>query len=160
MSVYADTNFFTNSLLELAHSPDADLLLESLRQSQVAPLPVTWLLRMEFTNALQRLVFETRHGTQRLRVTPESAMLAEAEFIKEAEEGVLTREQTLPLDDLEAVFDMLARRHTAKHGFRTYDLFHVASALVLGCDTFWSFDVKAAKLARLEGLLTMKETPR
>lgn len=154
MIAYADTNFFTNSLLDLAQTPDADLLLELLRQSQGVPLPVTWLLRMEFTNALQRLVFETRHGTQRLRVTPESAMLAEAEFIKEAEEGILAREQALALDDLEAVFDMLARRHTAKHGFRTYDLFHVASALVLGCDTFWSFDAKAKKLAKLEGLKT------
>jgi len=154
MIAYADTNFFTNSLLDLAQTPNADLLLELLRQSQGVPLPVTWLLRMEFTNALQRLVFETRHGTQRLRVTPESAMLAEAEFIKEAEEGILAREQALALDDLEAVFDMLARRHTAKHGFRTYDLFHVASALVLGCDTFWSFNAKAKKLAKLEGLKT------
>ena len=109
---------------------------------------------MEFTNALQRLIFETRQGTQQLRVTPESAMLAEAEFIKEMEDGTLAREQPLALDDLEAVFDMLARRHTAKHGFRTYDLFHVASALLLGCDTFWSFDAKAKKLARLEGLKT------
>lgn len=77
MIAYADTNFFTNSLLDLTHTSDADVLLESLRQSQAAPLPVTWLLRMEFTNALQRLIFETRHETQRLRVTPESAMLAE-----------------------------------------------------------------------------------
>lgn len=154
MIAYADTNFFTNSLLDLAHTPDADILLELLRQRQAEPLPVTWLLRMEFTNALQRLVFETRHGTQRLRVTPESAMLAEAEFIREAEGGILAREQALALDDLEAVFDMLARRHTAKHGFRTYDLFHVASAVVLGCDTFWSFDAKAKKLAQLEGLKT------
>ena len=30
MIVYADTNFFTNSLLDLAHSPVADALLESL----------------------------------------------------------------------------------------------------------------------------------
>src|SRR5688572_23997575 len=49
-------------------------------------------------------------------------------------------------------FEELALRHTAKHGFRTYDLIHVASALVLRCDTFWSFDPKASKLASLEGL--------
>ena len=154
MIIYADTNFFTNSLLDLAHSPAADALLESLRQDQAAPLPITWLLRMEFTNALQRLIFETRQGTQQLRVTPESAMLAEAEFIKETEDGLLACEQSLALEDLEAVVDMLARRHTAKHGFRTYDLLHVASAVLLACDTFWTFDVKAKKLARLEGLKT------
>ena len=33
-----------------------------------------------------------------------------------------------------------------------FDLLHVASALVLACDTFWSFDPKASKLAALEGL--------
>ena len=152
MIAYADTNFFTNSLLDLPHSPAADGLLEWLRQSRAPPLPVTWLLRMEFTNALQRLIFETRQGTQQLRVTPESAMLAEAEFIQETEDGMLARERPMALEDLEAVFDMLAHRHTAKHGFRTYDLFHVASALLLGCDTFWSFDAKAKRLARLEGL--------
>jgi len=39
-----------------------------------------------------------------------------------------------------------------KHGFRTYDLLQVASALLLGCDTFWSFDGRARKLAKLEGM--------
>ena len=32
-----------------------------------------------------------------------------------------------------------------------FDLLHVASALILACDTFWSFDPKASKLAALEG---------
>ncbi len=32
------------------------------------------------------------------------------------------------------------------------DRLHVASALVLRCDTFWSFDPKASKLAALAGL--------
>lgn len=54
--------------------------------------------------------------------------------------------------ELEAQFEELALRHTAEHGFRTYDLLHVASALLLRCDTFWSFDPKASRLARLEGL--------
>jgi predicted nucleic acid-binding protein len=43
-------------------------------------------------------------------------------------------------------------RHTIKRGFRAYDIMHVAAALLLGCDTFWSFDAKAKKLAELEGL--------
>ena len=33
-----------------------------------------------------------------------------------------------------------------------YDILLVSSALVLGCDTFWSFDTKPKKLAKLEGL--------
>lgn len=71
MIPYADTNFFTNSLLELAHSAAADALLLAHRKKHSPPLPVTWLSRMELTNALQRLVFEARQGTQQLRGTPE-----------------------------------------------------------------------------------------
>jgi hypothetical protein len=33
-----------------------------------------------------------------------------------------------------------------------YDLIHVACALILNCDEFWSFDPKASKLASLKGL--------
>ncbi|MFN0128515.1 MAG: hypothetical protein ACKV19_17720 [Verrucomicrobiales bacterium] len=51
-----------------------------------------------------------------------------------------------------ALFHTLVHRHTASEGFRTYDILHVSSALVLGCETFWSFDAKAKKLAKLERL--------
>ena len=44
----------------------------------------------------------------------------------------------LAIVDLERQFEDLSLRHTAKYGFRTYDLLHVSSALLLGCDTFWS----------------------
>ena len=81
-------------------------------------------------------------------------MIAEAEFLKEIEAGDFAAERPLDLAELEPVFDLLAHRHTAKHGFRTYDILHVASAILLGCDTFWSFDTKALKLAKLEGLQT------
>ena len=56
------------------------------------------------------------------------------------------------LPELEAPLEELALSHTANHGFRTYDLIHVASALILNNSEFWSFDPKASKLAALEGL--------
>jgi predicted nucleic acid-binding protein len=58
----------------------------------------------------------------------------------------------LPLDEVTRRFEDLALRHTAKHGFRAYDILHVSSALTLKCHTFWSFDKRASKLAKLEGL--------
>ena len=140
--------------MELAHSPAADALLLTHRRKRCPPLPATWLIQLELTNALQRLVFEARQGTQQLRATPEAVMIAEAEFLKEIEAGDFAAERPLDLAELEPVFDLLAHRHTAKHGFRTYDILHVASAILLGCDTFWSFDTKALKLAKLEGLQT------
>jgi hypothetical protein len=37
---------------------------------------------------------------------------------------------------VEKKFEELSLRRTTRHGFRTYDLLHVASALLLGCDIF------------------------
>ena len=62
------------------------------------------------------------------------------------------RSMQMDMPKLEAQFEELALRQTAQHGFRTYDLLHVASALILFCDTFWSFDPKASRLAAKEGL--------
>jgi predicted nucleic acid-binding protein len=54
--------------------------------------------------------------------------------------------------ELERLFEEISLRYTAKHGFRTYDILHVASALLLKSRSFWSFDKRACKLAKLEGL--------
>lgn len=72
--------------------------------------------------------------------------------MEDLREGVLIRTTRIQLETLVSVFDELVHRHTMRHGFRAYDIMHVASALILECDTFWSFDAKAKKLAELEGL--------
>lgn len=146
--IYADTNFFTNTLVDMSHRSEAEALLAECR----VRLAVTWLHRIEVVNALQQCVFLTRQGMQQMRVTPELAMAAEARFFDEVDLGIRYHHSTVSPDSVESVFQTLAHRHTAKDGFRTYDILHVSSALVLGCDTFWSFDVKAKKLAKLEGL--------
>jgi predicted nucleic acid-binding protein len=151
MKVFADTNFFTCAWLDLEFTESAVSLITRLQESGSA-LQVTRLIRLEFTNALQRLVFEAKHGSQILRMSQDVAFLARARFDEELAAGELLRWSPLPEDELEEAFEMLSYRHTAKHGFRTYDLLHVASALLLGCDTFWSFDAKARKLAKLEGM--------
>lgn len=115
-------------------------------------LAVTWLHRLEIVNALQQCVFLNRQGMPQLRVTPELATAAGGQFFDEVELGVRYHPVTLPPESVEVVFCNLSNRQTAKEGFRTDDILHVASALVLGCDTFWSFDAKAKKLAKLEGL--------
>ncbi len=79
-------------------------------------------------------------------------MPAQAEFRGALATGEFVRPAQVPYSRLKQQFEDLALRHTAKHGFRAYDLLHVASALLLGCDTFWSFDLKARDLAVLEGL--------
>jgi hypothetical protein len=87
-------------------------------------------------------------------ISPEQAALAYANFRGDVESAEFLRAMAIPAEELEHQFEELALRHTARHGCRTYDLLHVASALLLRCDHFWSFDPKASKLAALEGLKT------
>jgi predicted nucleic acid-binding protein len=60
----------------------------------------------------------------------------------------------LTLEDIATEYDSLVARYTAREGFRTYDVVHVASARILGCGKFLTFDDKAKKLAKLAGLRT------
>jgi len=46
----------------------------------------------------------------------------------------------------------LARTHVAKLGTRTLDSLHVAAALELKAQQFWTFDERQAKLAKAAGL--------
>lgn len=154
MKPYADTNLLVRYYLQITRGEEAGELLQKLRNS--APLPATTLLRLEVTNALQRMIFEGRNAGQ-WHITPEIAAVAHGDFAEDLRNPLIFRPMALSLDNLEHSFETLAARHTAKHGFRTYDLLHVASALHLGCNTFWSFDEKARKLAMLEGLRVNSE---
>ena len=145
---YADANFFTSLTIPMLNHEEAKRLAREIAE----PLPLTWLLRVELVNALQQSVFLSRNGALQCRVSPEFATAIEAQIFDEARSGGRLRETQISHDSLYAVFHQLSHRHTAKEGFRTYDILHVSSALVLGCDTFWSFDKKAKRLAKLEGL--------
>lgn len=153
MIPYADTNFFTRAYLELSDSSEADRLIVRAKQEQAQSLPITWLHRLEVINAFQLHVFAARSPGQ-VFITPQQAALAQANFRADLAQENFMYHAVVPLPGLEHQFEELALRHTARHGFRTYDLLHVASALSLKCDTFWSFDPKATKLAALEGLKT------
>jgi predicted nucleic acid-binding protein len=151
MKPYADTNFFTRLYLMLDDSPSAIALAGAARDGEADPIPVIWLHHAELVNALQLHVFSGQQPGH-TRVSPEQAAIALATFREDLAAQDFLRPARLPEAELEKQAEALALRHTAKHGFRTYDLLHVAAALLLGCDTFWSFDARALKLARLEGL--------
>lgn len=152
MNVYADTNFFTALYCAGPNGAQATRLDSLNGGPQSRGYPVTFLTRLEFMNALQQSVYSTRHGVPGIQLSAELALGVEAIFMQHLVEGRKFRQVHIADHLLEKQFQTLSHRHTAKEGFRTYDLLHVSSALVLGCDTFWSFDTKAKKLAKLEGL--------
>jgi predicted nucleic acid-binding protein len=151
MKPYADTNFLTRCYLPIAAQPPVEKLLAQLRMAG-GWLPMIWLHRLELANAFEQHVFAWRTLGQ-TRITAEMAAAAQARFREDcAQPASLLRPAVISQSDLEKQFQELCLRHTAKHGFRTYDLIHVATALLLDCDAFWSFDPRANKLAALEGL--------
>lgn len=147
MSLYVDANALVRLYLQ---SPDCAKISHAIGQEKV---PITELIRFEVTNAIERMVFESRAGS-RWRVSQETAMVAQADFELQQKASQFLKVVHLTLTDIETEFDTLVRRYTAKHGFRTYDIIHVASALKLRCKRFLSFDAKANTLAKLVGLKT------
>ena len=154
MTTYVDANALVRYYLMAEGRADMTRALSDPKMQPSLPVPVTTLVRFEVLNAIERMVFETRNGGT-ARTSPELALVAQDDFETDLRTG--TRFQLIPLTltDIETEFDTLARRHTAPHGFRTYDVIHVASALKLRCKRFLSFDAKANALAKLVGLKTL-----
>jgi predicted nucleic acid-binding protein len=99
----------------------------------------------EWTHAIEQHVFRkaiSRSEADRLR----------QRFDEHRARG-LWREVALP-DRAFEVCSQLAQRHAARLGVRTLDTLHVASALELKAEHFWTFDQRQEKLAVTTGLKT------
>jgi predicted nucleic acid-binding protein len=97
----------------------------------------------EWTHAIELHVF-------RKAITRNEADRALERFHEHREQH-LWREAALP-DHVFAVCAQLAKRHAARTGVRTLDTLHVASALELSAERFWTFDVRQSTLAKAAGL--------
>ena len=151
MIPHADSNFFSRLYLPVPEEDVAKACMAEGVHRGAPPLPVTFLLRVEVFNAFELHVFAGKTIGQQW-ITKEQAAIAHASFRDDLRNDGFARVVELPLEDLEKAFIEISLRNTARFGFRVYDILHVASALLLGCDTFWSFDAKAKNLAKLEGL--------
>ena len=83
-------------------------------------------------------------------MTAEGARRANSQLVSD-EAASLWRAAPLPEGAFELCAD-LARRYGPKLGTRTLDSLHVACALELKAERFWTFDERQAKLAKAEGL--------
>jgi predicted nucleic acid-binding protein len=138
LSVYADSSFIVSLYITDAHSSEA-----RGRVQGASPLILTPFHRAEWAHALAQHQF-------RKELTAESAGHFNAQFMSDEAEGVF-RADVIP----EGAFDLcadLARRHGHTLAMRTLDSLHVACALELKADRFWTFDERQAKLAKAEGL--------
>ncbi|HEY6292452.1 MAG TPA: type II toxin-antitoxin system VapC family toxin [Terriglobia bacterium] len=141
MNTYADTSFLVSLYLTEVHSPEAERRMASNPAVWLTPLHVA-----EWTHAIE-------HHVSRKALSRTEANRYHERF-QQHRERRLWLEVPIP----ELAFDLcsrLARRYAARLGLRTLDTLHVASALELKAERFWTFDERQRKLAASEGLKTI-----
>ena len=140
MSAYADTSFLVSLyVLDVNSAPAAAQMKRA-----ALPLSLSPLGEIEIANAFQLRLFRKELDHSKVKA-------AQKLFREDMANGVIVLR---PLPSV--VFDearRLAEKHTRRLGTRSLDLLHVASALVLRTETFFTFDEKQRKLAKAEGLL-------
>jgi predicted nucleic acid-binding protein len=141
LTVYADTSFVVSLYATDEHSAEA-------RRRMVAP-PLVWftpLHHAEWAHAIAQHVF---HG----KVSATGAQELNR-HLKEDRAAGLWVEAEMPEGVFEDCAD-LARRYGPRLGVRTLDCLHVACALQLKAEQFWTFDERQAKLAKVTGLKSL-----
>lgn len=145
MNVYADSSFFVSTCILDAHTPET-----SLRLKKHPLIWITSLHRAEVANAIHRYVF-------RGAISASEALAAWKHFDEDCVNGFWIQVD-LPIRLWESSID-LARRYGPTIGVRTLDSLHVACALELKAQRFWTFDERQAKLAEAVGLDTSPQIP-
>jgi predicted nucleic acid-binding protein len=138
--VYPDTSFLVPLYLADSHTSRA--------QQRMAQRPVvlfTPFHRAELTHAIYQHVF-------RRQVSHDEAKIAVSNFERDCRDGILVV-SSLPEGTFLTCIE-IAQRQVATLGVRTLDSLHLAAALELKADRFWTFDERQARLAEAEGLAT------
>jgi predicted nucleic acid-binding protein/antitoxin (DNA-binding transcriptional repressor) of toxin-antitoxin stability system len=140
LTIYADTSFFVSLYVKDVHSADADQRLSSGGRPFLTPLHLA-----EWAHAIAQQVFRRQMSTA-------EANRVRRELDEDRSAGVW---ETVGVP--EAAMDIsadLGFRYGPKLGVRTLDTLHVACALELRAERFWTFDDRQTKLAKAVGLDT------
>lgn len=138
MSVYADSSLFVSLYLRDAHFGEALRRIGEGHWIWFTPLH-----RVEWEHAVAQHLF-------RQVMSPDQAESVYLAFESDREQGLWVQAE-MPAATFETAIEV-ARKHVAHVGGRTLDTLHVASALELGAERFWTFDDRQAKLASAVGL--------
>ena len=140
MSIYADSSYVASLYVIGAHSAEA--------RRRAALKPIVWLTpfnRAELAHAVYSQVF-------RGRITSTEASRAWELYEEDCIAGIW-----IPIDLPQRTWETsinLARSFGPTLGVRTLDSLHVACAMELSAQKFWTFDDRQAKLAEAAGLDT------
>ena len=140
MKTYADSSFFVSLYLVDRHSPEA-----WRRSLQRSPIFLTPFHRAEFAHAVYQHVFQGKISDQEAQTTLRN-------FEMDSSTGSWEKVNVPDLAYERCA--NLAKSHCPTLGIRTLDSLHVACALELKADRFWTFDERQARLAEAVGLNT------
>jgi len=138
LTVYADTSVCVSPYVQDNHSQAVDELLSSGDRLLLTPLHLS-----EWAHAIAQHVFR---GSMPLS----EAERVTGEFQADRAAG-LWLEVAIP-ENAFSLCAELGRLYGPGLGMRTLDSLHVASALELKAERFWTFDERQAKLAKAVGL--------
>lgn len=146
MTAYPDTSFLCAFYVRQSNSSLAAAHAAQMRE----PLQVSELLKYEFRQSLRFQVW--RHAANRRDgFALADALAALHQFEADLVNGVAVRAACSLSDVLSRAEDISSRR-TLAGGHRSFDVMHVATALVLNASEFLSFDERQRQLAVAEGL--------
>lgn len=138
MNVYADTSLLVSPYVQDSHSEADDELLSSSARVFLTPLHLA-----EWAHAIAQHVFRG------------IAPLSEAERVTREFQADRAAGLWLEVAIPESAFSVcadLGKRYGPKVGMRTLDTLHVACAVELKAEQFWTFDERQRKLAKAVGL--------
>ena len=138
MSIYPDASFLVSLYLNDDHSREA--------RARIASAPALWftpLHHAEWEHVVGQHIFRGE-----LSLSEAQRVSAKLEEHRSAGRW---RSVPIPEDSLQ-VCSKLAREYGPRLWMRTLDTLHVACALELKAERFWTFDERQAKLAKAQGL--------
>jgi predicted nucleic acid-binding protein len=141
VKAYGDSSFLVALYLQQQSSPKAIAFMEKYAQ----PLPFTPWHRLEVRNAIRLAVWQ-----KVIEKAQGSLQLKQLEI--DVKEETLLVHQSIDWTDVLREAERLGAEHNETIGCRSADLFHVAAAKELGCETFLTFDEKQASMAKAAGL--------
>lgn len=140
MTIYADSSFFVSLYLVDQYSQEA--------WQRTSLNPAIWLTSLNHAEAIHAIYAHVF----RKKITLHQARRVARNFQRSCENDVW-RLSEMPASAFLRSID-LARQLGPALGVRTLDSLHVACALELKADKFWTFDERQAKLAEAVGLDT------
>jgi len=141
LTAYADSSFIVALYLQQQSSARAIAFMERYGRG----LPFTPWHRLEVRNAIRLAVFH-----KIINASQAKAQLKQLD-IDLKEEALLTH-TAVDWTDVLRESEKLGAAYHETIGCRSSDLFHIATAMQIGCDAFMTFDEKQTAMAKAVGL--------